>query len=345
MTSDIRSDEQVVFYPTVAFQQAGSDRWTVPIHGIIFESEDSSLKRRALISLLRRSIDIDKDEEISEILRSRISRFLVDNERGKRVVVRLGGRDIPLAKSGSNGHFYGAADLSPTDAVKLLKEHGKTDGWVPYAAVVREGDDRSFDGRVQFIPREGLSVISDIDDTVKISNVTNKKELLRNTFLRPAKAVPGMANRYQAWSKEGVAIHYLSASPWQLFEMLDSFRSDAGLPQGSFLLRNFRLKDSSALDFLSSSAPYKTAAIESLLTAFPKRTFVLVGDSGENDPEIYGEIYRKNPKLVSQIIIRNVTRAKRDDERFRKAMSAVPDSAWQLIDEATEIRDLAEPGK
>ena len=340
MSSDIKSDEEVVFYPTSAYQDTRSGQWTVPFHGIIFEPEESSLKRRALISLLRRNLDLDRDDERSEIFRERISKFLVDNERGNRIVVRIGTRDVALDKSGPNGHFHGSLTLSDAEARRLLDEHGSGDRWVKYAAVVKDSEERTFAGRVQFVEPKGISVISDIDDTIKISKVTDRKELLRNTFLRPFVAVPGMAARYQAWAKKGAVVHYLSASPWQLYEALKAFRQDAKFPAGSFQLRKFRLKDASALDFLASSAPYKTQAIDDLLTAFPRRQFAFVGDSGENDPEIFAAAYRKHPGRVARIMIRNVTEANRDDARFRKAMKAVPADRWQLFDKADELDDL-----
>jgi phosphatidate phosphatase APP1 len=334
MTSDIRSDEQVVFYPTAAHQNAESGVWTVPIHGVIFEPEEGSVKRRVLLAVLRRSIKLDKEDEQSEIFRQRISKFLVDNERGKRIVVRLGKREAALPKSAANGHFRGSVELPVDEAKELLRDHGDKNGWVKYAAVMRAGDERIFAGRVQFVPVAGVSVISDIDDTIKISNVTDREELLRNTFLKPMKPVPGIAKQYQTWAKDGAVFHYLSASPWQLYEPLANFRTDAGLPAGTIQLRNFRLKDSTALDFLSSSVEYKQAAIEDLLSTYPKRTFILVGDSGEHDPEIYAATYRKHASRILCIAIRNVTDGKRDDARFKKAMQGVPDGKWQLFEKA-----------
>ncbi len=77
--------------------------------------------------------------------------------------------------------------------------------------------------------------------------------------------------------------------------------TDTGFPNGTFHLKQFRLTDSSALDLLSSQQETKFAAIKPLLDAFPQRVFILIGDSGEQDPEIYGRIGANTPikSLVS----------------------------------------------
>ena len=58
--------------------------------------------------------------------------------------------------------------------------------------------------------------------------------------------------------------------------------------------------------FLGPQNQYKTGVIERILADFPRRRFLLVGDSGEQDPEIYGAIARKHPEQVERIFIRNV---------------------------------------
>ncbi len=69
-----------------------------------------------------------------------------------------------------------------------------------------------------YVPaRHGLSVISDIDDTVKISNVVSKRSLLKHTFYSYFKPVEGISDVYQKWNEQKCQFHYVSASPWQLY--------------------------------------------------------------------------------------------------------------------------------
>ena len=124
---------------------------------------------------------------------------------------------------------------------------------------------REFFGVVHLIPSEGISVISDIDDTIKVSDVTNKKELIRNTFLRPFRAVEGMADTYRCWADQGVVFHLVSSSPWQLYEPLARFLAESGFPESTFHLKRFRLTDRTAFNLLADPLTTKPQAIEPIL--------------------------------------------------------------------------------
>ena len=106
-------------------------------------------------------------------------------------------------------------------------------------------------------------------------------------------------NKYKILEQKGISFHYLSASPWQLYPILNQAMEDAGFPQGSIDLKYFRWKDETFMNFLASPVKYKTERIESFLTKYPKRTVILIGDSGELDPEIYGHIARKHPTQIT----------------------------------------------
>jgi phosphatidate phosphatase APP1 len=99
--------------------------------------------------------------------------------------------------------------LPTAEARRMATAHGPATATLDYRLVTRSGDPRIFTGRVHLVGPEGWSVVSDIDDTIKASNVLNKSELLKNTLLREFQAVPGMAKAYQVWEREGAAFHYL----------------------------------------------------------------------------------------------------------------------------------------
>nr|MCU0874068.1 App1 family protein [Pirellulaceae bacterium] len=201
----------------------------------------------------------------------------------------------------------------------------------------RSGDDRTFAGRVQWITPEGRSIISDIDDTIKISNVQDRQALVANTFLREFRAVPGMAPLYRKWADAGAAFHYVSGSPWQLHELLADFCRSEGFPAGSFHMKLFRLKDSSALSFFGSQEGYKTEVIEKILADFPHRNFTLVGDSGEQDPEVYAAVARKHPGQIQQILIRNVGGRGSEPARFQKAFEKIPADSWRVFENSDDL--------
>jgi len=339
--SEIRDDETVVFFPTFARYDAEEDAWWLPVHGVVFERELDSLRRNVLIAGVRRVLEVEPDTAEAALLDLRLRLFLVDNESGKTVSVRLGGKVYQVGTSASNGHFSGRLRLGAAEAARLSNRPRPDGAWLEFAAELPADDSRRFVGRVQLIGPRGLSVVSDIDDTVKHTQVLDTAAMLRNTFVREFQAVPGMARIYAKAAGRGAVFHYVSASPWQLAEPLTEFLGRDGFPQGSLHLRYFRLKDPSGLKvLLGSSQEYKGRAIGAVLAAFPERRFILVGDSGEHDPEVYGRLARRYPEQVAAVAIRNVTDAKLDDERFRKALAGVENRV--LFRQAEELEPVFE---
>jgi phosphatidate phosphatase APP1 len=183
----------------------------------------------------------------------------------------------------------------------------------------------------------GPSVICDIDDTIKDSQVSDKRALLRNTFLNEFRTVRGMPELYRRFAAEGAAFHFVSSSPWQLYPPLEAFSHAAGFPEASLELRRVHLKGLGALELVSDPMKTKSPAIESLLAAYPSRRFCLIGDSGEEDPEVYGESARRHPEQVACIFIRNVTHDTGDAARYRAAFRGVDPGRWHLFTEPEQL--------
>ena len=343
--SDVKTDEEVVFFPTYAHVDKDQQHWNIPIHGWVYEPELDSISRGILLALLRRKLGVPEGETASTIFKSRARMFLVDNERGKRMVVRFGAAQLPLDKSAPNGHFRTVVRAAHGPFRTLLQGQEVEDGWCRFQAVLRPDDPRVFEGSVQLIAPTGVSVISDIDDTIKISEVRDHKALVRRTFVEAFEAVPEMAALYRAWAQGGVRFHYVSASPWQLYPALREFIDAEGFPLGSFHLRDLRWKDATLVEFLGSSEKYKLETIERILGDFPQRRFVLVGDSGEKDPEVYGTVARRHPTQVARVFIRNVTDEAADAERFTEAFRDVPPEKWRLFRRTWELTGALPPVK
>ena len=80
----------------------------------------------------------------------------------------------------------------------------------------KEEHNKAFKCTIYVLASHGVSVISDIDDTIKVSEVLSKRALLKHTFYSYFKPVEGMSELYQKWSEQKCQFHYVSASPWQL---------------------------------------------------------------------------------------------------------------------------------
>ena len=321
----------MLFYPTVAGRDAASGEWRVSVHGLVFEPERRALTAAALRTAFGLVAE-PKDAAERKVFESRAKAFLVDNERGKQISVRVGGREFPIGESAADGHVRGEFVLPDADAKP-----------VTFTAVTRAGDTREFRGTAHLLAATGFSVISDVDDTIKVSHVRDRQKLLRKTFCEPFQAVDGMAAVYRAWAAEGASFHYVSASPWQLYEPLAEFTATNGFPAGSWHMKQFRVKDSSFLALFDSPENYKPGVIEPLLRQFPGRTFILVGDSGERDPEIYGALARQFPKQIHRILIRDVTGEDAQAARYQTAFADVPREVWRIFRESGETRTAVKP--
>lgn len=326
VVSALKADEALRLLPAVATRDG--DGWRVVLRAWVFEPEGDSWRRSAAISGLAAALELPEGSEANEVFRRRARAFLVDNERGKRVVVRVGSKEHVLEDTGANGHSetalrVGDADL-PTPVTVVT-------------AVLPPGDRRSFTGVIVRMDSAGVSVVSDVDDTIKISEVRDKPRLLERTFLREFEPVPGMAGLYRQWAAGGATFHYLSASPWQLYDALVEFLEGQAFPPGSMDLKLFRLADSSFLALFQDPKGFKGPLLRGLVAGAPGRRFVLVGDSGELDPEVYAAVHRAFPDQVAAIYIRDVSGEGRDAPRYRTAFAEVPADRWQIFKDPREI--------
>lgn len=317
--SPIKSDEVVMVFDTAAWKDDAG--WHVPLHAWIYEPELDSWRREAFVEALAEVVG-DAAED-SPLFRERVTPFLYDNERGKALSVAVSPKVVTLPESSASGHCRGEVilDRAPELTAKLQ-------------VLARADDAREFTGTTFFVPEQGLTIISDIDDTVKISNVTDKPTLLRKTFVEPFEAVPKIAVRYRAWldAAPGGHLHFVSASPWQLYPALSTFLREAGFPPATWSLKTLRIKDPKVLEVLDSTQATKIATIAEHIERYPQRRFALIGDSGEHDPEVYGAIARRFGEQIVYIAIRNVTGEAAGDARFVTAFKSVS-TKWELFDD------------
>ncbi len=326
----IRPDETVTFFPTAADFRNG--HWHIPIHGWIYRSAELSRLRKTGLWLARRfaSRRAKMSPEQMKLFRQRAALFLADNNRRRTVEIRLGDSVFKLRRSRANGHFKAELQL-PESAVSSVSD------CLTFKGMTSPDDPRMFMGRIYLLPAEGLSVISDIDDTIKITEVANRRKMLRNTFLENFAGVPEMAALYRHWRKtRGAAFHYVSASPWHLYPFLAEFLQSQGFPDGTFHLRDFRLMIGDLHHTLRPSRRIKLAHARALMQQFPQRKFILVGDSGESDAAIYARLFTEFPRQVEKICIRNIS--SETEIHWPKVCKSVPRDCWKIFTRADELR-------
>jgi phosphatidate phosphatase APP1 len=335
--TNLAAEDQVQLFPSLAYPGPGGKDWIVNIHGDVSAPQPLSFGKRMLLKLLRRSMRATADDFASPLFQHRIRRFLAADRPGRRVAVRVGDQVHRLPKkSRRNGHFHATLRLPGHLAHEWVESAAiGGDKFLPLEVV-----EAGATGRAYLLEHTGLSVISDIDDTLKHSHVACKRTLLTNTFLRPYETIPGMAPLFRQWWAEGAAFHYVSSSPWQLYEHLTEHLADEGFPPGSFHLKLFRLRDHLLRRVLMLRRSGKLAVIRSLLKMFPRRRFLLIGDSGEHDPEIYGALARRYPQQVAGIFIRQLDGQKNLRRRYGRAFRSTDLRLVRIFQDAEELANI-----
>ena len=293
-----RKTESVIFLPDIAYEKpdgtiiAGIQAW-------VYQTG----KRRFLQYILKFFLKIDKKALTAsqqEQLEARMRLFGVNSASGKKLVITNdSGHVLQMPETGKNGRSEMLAAIQLSDR-----------GHISNVNFQVAGDDICCDDAnvtAIYAPSKGWSIISDIDDTIKVSSVGNKKKLLINTFLEDFVAVENMAAFYSHMNRAGdIAYHYVSSSPVELYPLLKEFLISTGYPLGSIHLRE-ATNWKNIISFSKISKKHKYMNIKRILQAYPKRSFLLIGDSSENDAEIYADFKQNFPNQVVAIIIRNVT--------------------------------------
>lgn len=203
-------------------------------------------------------------------------------------------------------------------------------------------------------PNSSFLVISDIDDTVVHTHATNLLAMARATFLGNARSrtpFPGVAPLYKALveGRSGVddnPLIFVSRSPWNLYDLFDQFCDLQGIPGGRVLyLRDWGF----SLEGLTKAKRkgHKFGLIRRILEFEPDLPVILVGDSGQKDPEIYHAISREYPNRLLGAFIRNVTQSSERDESVGALAAEVEadGACLHLVDDSLGVaRRAAEEG-
>lgn len=165
-----------------------------------------------------------------------------------------------------------------------------------------------------------FAVISDIDDTVLTTHAHSLLKSAYMTFMNNAYSrlpFEGVSAFYQALQKgfsgaEENPIFYVSSSPWNLYDLLVDFFELNNIPKGPLFLKDYGFTHNKF--FTESHAVHKPKQIRNILRAYPHLKFILIGDSGQHDPEIYAEVINEFPDRILAAYIRDVSKKERDVE-------------------------------
>jgi phosphatidate phosphatase APP1 len=318
----LSSEKEVTFYPAYGYSR--EDNWVIDLRGWVHQSRKSLNRFVTVLATLGNKCN----GQSMDIFKSRSDVFESDDEFAESVVIEFDSdpdrKQYPSnASSNQNGIVELTLTLPKQRAERLLEAQNSPNKWLTYRAV---SSGHVGLGRIRLIESQGISIVSDIDDTIKISEIpAGQHRVFDYTFCREFEAAPGMADRYRDWNNSvghpdwsDVTFHYVSGGPQQLFGPLYDFliAGKGGFPEGTFHLRFFpkNLLDRETRENLKRFAAgpmdttfdHKVTEITKLMETFPGRKFILVGDSGEVDPEVYRRIRDEHPQQVEEIWIRDL---------------------------------------
>jgi phosphatidate phosphatase APP1 len=186
-------------------------------------------------------------------------------------------------------------------------------------------------------PDAEYGIISDIDDTVIQSSATDLLAMGKTVLLNNARTrlpFAGVAEFYKALQlgrngKRNNPFFYVSSSPWNTYDLLMQFLDLNQIPAGPLLLRDIGLGGKTSLR--GGHMGHKFKEIQQILEAYPQLSFVLVGDSGQEDPKIYREVVRQFPGRILAIYIRDVQLPEREQIALDVSRSLMEDKVEMLI--------------
>lgn len=240
-------------------------------------------------------------------------RFESDEVPGARVRLSLGSVTTEVVAD-EEGFF--AAELVPGEP--LPRDHAWHDVHAQLLEPAPVSGAAHVTVRVLVPPASAtFGVVSDIDDTVLQTDASQLLRVARNLLLENARTrlpFKGVAAFYRALAAgagggagggAGNPLFYVSSSPWNLHDFLVDFFEVQGIPDGPLMLRDWGITAAELLP--TRHGTHKLAALERILATYPRLPFLLIGDSGQEDPEIYATIIRRFPGRVLAAYIRNVS--------------------------------------
>ncbi len=254
-------------------------------------------------------VEAGADDHELERLVNMFRRYHTDEVPKARVRVSLGRHEVEVETSWE-GFFD--VELTPDDTLDAQQLWHEVDLELVSPKPRVDQPSFQFGGAVQ-IPRNAkFGIISDLDDTVLETGATDMFRQARIVLLNgPHSRVPflGVGAFYRALQAErgrpANPIFYISSSPWNFYDLFAEFLELHDIPRGSVILKEIGFDRDKFLK--SGHQEYKKSRIQTVLDTYPDLPFVLIGDSGQKDPEIYRAIVEDNPGRIRAIYVRDVT--------------------------------------
>lgn len=292
--------------------------WTTVVHICPYMSFGNSeflfIKGRVLHD---RGIEITEKDEFWDNLVNMYKRFNSHEIKGAKLNATFHGITTEFITD-EDGYFGVSLPVNPEIPINGLWAHPELrliSSPIPFDSPVSATANVLVPGK-----NTRFGVISDIDDTILKTNALSLTKMVYHTFTKNAHtrmAFPGVGAFYRSLQSgitenETNPLFYVSSSPWNLYDFIVDFMEINGIPVGPIFLKDYGFSHNKI--FTEGHGFHKPKKVKKILDAYQNLNFILIGDSGQEDPEIYSEIIKNYPKRILAVYIRDVTNNSRDHE-------------------------------
>ncbi|WP_299244199.1 phosphatase domain-containing protein [uncultured Aquimarina sp.] len=293
------------------------------------------------------NINFDGNTGILRTLYNIFKQFESDEIKKAHIELKLSNGQKFSTTTDSEGYYNFDELLS--DPLELTNK----EEWTPYIVSYKSNSkriiqDNIFEGKM-LTPsmKASYGVISDIDDTILHTGVASffKWRVIANTFFKNFDRRLPLEGTVQFYQELKLGkntspvnpIFYVSNSPWNLYDYLTAFLKKHNFPEGPILLRDFRTPFDKTP---KPVAPHKQSEILNLIKIYPNLKFILIGDSGEKDADIYTDIAIKHPNRILAIYLRSVNH-ERKEKRIKKIINSFTTTPILLVHSSQEAEEHA----
>ena len=324
----LRDKEGLILVPSVAFRDRSSTDWILYNQGWYYEDDpvQAYLTQKSLEKIIGKNLDLN-----------RINLFTADGQESKSVCID--GLDRTMCTiTDDQGRINNTFRIRQNELTRFVQSNGNNPKLL-YQISVPNKNLRAT-GEIYLCDDQGITFISDLDDTIKVTGVTSTTDTLINTFTGDFKPVLGMSDAYQYWqTRYNATFAYITASPDQLYPFLRQFIDREQFPTGSFHMRHFTWFDENFVSFFMSNnyIPHKIGTLNLLLNNTLNRTFVCIGDIFQLDPEIYASIYAQYPNRIAKIFIRKYANDTSGQQRLEDVFQGIPRNKWGTFETGNDL--------
>ncbi|WP_062056357.1 App1 family protein [Aquimarina longa] len=290
----------------------------------------TSLFRATGRALEDENIDFSTNQHLFKTLRNIYRQFESDELRNTPILLELPNGECIKTITDQEGYYHIQHSTS------AISEYIDNKGWISYTVSYKKDEIHKHINHNNIFTSQMLipsvhaqyGIISDIDDTILHTGVASlfKWQVITNTFFKSFDkriVVEGIVKFYKKlnFGTTGAPVNplfYVSNSPWNLYDYLSAFLKKNDFPKGPVLLRDFRTPFDKTP---KPKVPHKQSEILNLLKIYPHLKFILIGDSGEKDADIYTKIAEEHPNRILAIYLRNV-KNRRKEKRINKIIDA-----------------------